>query len=717
MLLVLSAAWPAPVRPEAAPVDAESAVTRPVPAGAASDIRAATAATAATSLPASPNPTEAALPAVELWGLDVVAGRLPDRPQADPAAAATVIGAGRLAEPQAELGQVLDETVGARVVRSGGLGRVATLSLRGSTPQQVGVYLDGIPLALAHSGVADLGSITPEHLERVEVYRGLAPIEALGGSLGGVVLARSARPSGDRLSLRAGAGSFGTGSFGVRADTRTPTGPGFGLGLAGLQTRGDYRYWSDNGTAFDADDDGWRIRENNAFRRLDGYVRGDWQAGPDWRIEGGQRMYVSDGGLPGNGLRAATVANRDERRWLGDLAARGELAGGWVLEPQVWWARWRSRFRDSRAEFGLNRSDSDNLATAQGVRLLARGEIFERLELAALLAGVRENWAPGDAYAPEPEGPDSHRQRIALGLQPLIALDRRARWRLVPTLRAEHLDSRVRWASFRGVPRADPAPTRQWLHDLRLGFVGELGAGLELRANAMRAQRAPNFMELFGDGAYVLPNSQLEPETGLGGDLGLAWLHTFSGGGWLAADLVGFVRRVDGLIQFEQASPDTVRARNVEGADIAGAEAGMAADFRSRLRLHGNWTWLHGRQRSGYPHRDGRHLPLQPESRIFVRVEPRHRADLNWLRQVTVWGEFEYQSSNFLDPGNIILVPARRLWNAGLALAWLPDDALRLTVVLRNLADTPLQDLLGFPLPGRQLQAGLAWDLRPRSNR
>src|SRR6267143_722940 len=94
-------------------------------------------------------------------------------------------------------------------VRSAGsaMGGLQQASIRGSTPQQVLVIVDGVPLnAVADFGV-NLSTVALADVERVEVLRG--PYSAIYGSaLGGVlhVITRSDR----RTSAVARAGSFGT---------------------------------------------------------------------------------------------------------------------------------------------------------------------------------------------------------------------------------------------------------------------------------------------------------------------------------------------------------------------------------------------------------------------------------------------------------------------------------------------------------------------------
>ena len=72
---------------------------------------------------------------------------------------------GRAVEDVAEL---LQQSVGTRVVQYGGLGAFSTLSLRGASPGQVSIFLDGMPLTSAAHGVVSLGDLPSSVLDRVD---------------------------------------------------------------------------------------------------------------------------------------------------------------------------------------------------------------------------------------------------------------------------------------------------------------------------------------------------------------------------------------------------------------------------------------------------------------------------------------------------------------------------------------------------------------------
>src|SRR3989449_9009126 len=101
----------------------------------------------------------------------------------DSTAFATVIRAEDFAGRVTSVPELLREAVGVQVRGLGG--EYATVSIRGSTAEQVVVYLDGVPLNRALGGAVNLADLPLGQVESIEVYRGFTPAGVPAASVRG----------------------------------------------------------------------------------------------------------------------------------------------------------------------------------------------------------------------------------------------------------------------------------------------------------------------------------------------------------------------------------------------------------------------------------------------------------------------------------------------------------------------------------------------------
>ncbi|WP_131701521.1 TonB-dependent receptor [Flavobacterium sp. ABG] len=110
----------------------------------------------------------------------------------------------------ADLGEVLAQTQGISVRRNGGLGSKTNFSLNGLTDNQIRFFLDGTPLEY-HGYNFGISTVPVNLVDRIEVYKGVVPIEFGTDALGGAVnLITPKIRSGFHGSFSSQAGSFST---------------------------------------------------------------------------------------------------------------------------------------------------------------------------------------------------------------------------------------------------------------------------------------------------------------------------------------------------------------------------------------------------------------------------------------------------------------------------------------------------------------------------
>ena len=177
------------------------------------------AATAAPAALAQSNPT---VPTTDAEGNDVVvtASRSGEGVEVrNLPASITLLGADDLSERQTRIvSDVLRDVPGLAVSRTGAVGGLTQVRVRGSEGNHVLVLIDGIKASDPYNGEYDFGTLIADEAAKVEVLRGqqssLYGSDAIGGVIQYITLTGREAPG---FSVRAEGGSFGTFSGGARA--------------------------------------------------------------------------------------------------------------------------------------------------------------------------------------------------------------------------------------------------------------------------------------------------------------------------------------------------------------------------------------------------------------------------------------------------------------------------------------------------------------------
>lgn len=120
----------------------------------------------------------------------------------------SVIDTKQLYNTSADLNQVMNRTSGVRIREDGGVGSNFNFSLNGFSGKQVKFFLDGIPIDNLGSSLT-LNNFPVNMAERIEVYKGVTPINLGGDALGGAVNIVT-RSNPNYIDASYGFGSFNT---------------------------------------------------------------------------------------------------------------------------------------------------------------------------------------------------------------------------------------------------------------------------------------------------------------------------------------------------------------------------------------------------------------------------------------------------------------------------------------------------------------------------
>lgn len=588
---------------------------------------------------------------------------------------------------------VIADAPGARIESTGGLGSFSGVALRGAGLTHTTVLLGDVPLNTPDSGAFDLSLVPLEALESVEIYRGGAPVWWSEGAIGGVVRLVPRRAKQRLLQTRVGFGSFGR--LEVSGTSSLVLASGALLSQVGYaRADNDYAYLDDGQTRFDASDDVVLHQHNAQIDSGNGLMHAALDA------FGGQLDLVLTGhgrieGVPGPLAAPTDHVQRKLVRVLGALAftRQGYAADGartYRVQALASASHQSNQLTDLDRELGISRAVASNDAWNRAYGRLA-GSVAATafLEPTLIVSAARDDYAPDDPLAfSEPSRP-SGRSTQAVAFEPRVhgALGQ-VQLELRPSLRGQWSQTSI----------SDDTSASSTHHDEALATYRIAGVVAPITALAFSASfstgtREPSILELFGDRVYQVPSLELRPERSRAADIS-AVLRARAGIARGSVELRGFALFIDDLINFRRTSQFTVKAENVDSAEIFGAELGMQGEIGQHFALHASATAMHTRNQFD------RELPLRAP--LLAQARPEVSLFPSFADRIALFAEVEHTSFMYLDATNRTVLHGRTLVSAG-GLIDLLEERLTLSTRIQNLTDQSATDVLSRPLPGIQV--------------
>ena len=620
-----------------------------------------------------------------------------------PTAFVSEIDAAQHVEQVETVTDALAESVGVSVRRFGGLGAFSTISIRGSSANQVQIYLDGVPMSRARNETVNLSDLPLDSLQRIDVYRGTIPASFGSGAIGGVVNLITKAPS----SAPESQAGVSYGSFETRKATASRTQTIGGFDLLGFVTylgsEGNFPFPDDRGTPLNPYDDTTTDRPNNAFNSVEALLKGGYSLQPGLRLELTSETFFKDSGVPGLGFDPSLDSSFAELRALNYVRLRSTdwLARSVDADFTLYGIYQKDEFSDPQHKLGVAAQDRHDQTGVIGGNFSGSYYAPPIANVANTLGWFvelsHETFDPqNDLQTRYDMEPNQERLHATLVGQDQIGL-----WSekilLVPTVRYEHVrDSSDGPLTAFGSPTIPAATIDHDLVSPSIGAEVRVQPWLTVRGNIGRYERPPNFSELFGNSGTVVGDPNLTPESALNRDVGFVLRYEHAP--WIKdADLeyVYFNNDVDDLIVLLKTGVKIFKPQNVSGAQLRGHEVSGRITLADHLRLAMNYTRQesHDRNPTYGGIYLGKELPNRPSDEAYARVE----ALFDPLR---FYYEFNFVAGNFLDEAHLNPeVPSRDIHTFGVAWRILPP--VTLSFEARNVTDNQISDVGDFPLPGR----------------
>lgn len=651
------------------------------------------------------------------------------------AEAVTVVEMETARRHSADLGEVLRRTHGVSLQREGGLGSSTRFALNGLTDDQIRFFVDEVPLEFSGFGLG-IATVPVNLIERVEIYRGVVPIRFGSNALGGAVnvVTDQDRP-GSRASASYSVGSFGTYRLTLAARHQTPT----GLFVAG-RAFGDLAendYWID----VEKPNSLGQLEPARVRRFHDGYraaggsvelgvLNRPWAkrlslrvfaTGQHKEIQHNAVMLVPYGEVERGDRTVGAILRYDQSNLLGSRLKLGLIAGYArrhidFADRSRWSYDWDGRRVRERpqpiGELGDQVSDitfreHNALTRANFVYPVAEGHQL-RLSFAPNYARrTGENRLFDDSQIRDPSSFPHTLLTLVTGLEyELDALEGQLENVLFVK---DYVYAARGFTTYarRYTPVERDSHTQGFGDALRFRFTDWFWA----KASYEYATRLPNPIELFGDGALIRANPELEPETGHNVNVGAALQLKRTPAGSVRGELNGFLRDLDRLIVHLPGDANRSTHLNVNAARATGLEA--AAGWTSPgqyLWLDVNTTWMSFRNLSdsgSFAPFEGDRIPNRPwffanaSARLqFTSVNaPEDELSLTWHTHYMHSFFRGWESAG--DPNEKQTIPDQTLHSAVLTYLVRATCTISSSLEVYNVADSKTFDFFGVQKPGR----------------
>lgn len=571
------------------------------------------------------------------------------------------------------LPELLSGAVGVTVKDFGGLGKLSTISIRGSAANQVVVLLDGVQINTASDAGVDLSTLPLDTIERVEVLRGADSAVFGSGAMGGVVnLITRKNLTGTATQNWQTHGSISYGSFNtVNTDTglwfKTRNGS-YRITARYQRSDGDFDFRNTNGTEFNPDDDFDDTRINND---IDAYTLGFWfkhATGRDSELSGSIEGFLDDKGIPGMITFPSPNATQKDRRITGLIRFEKNWPGAAGFRV---FAELTGKYLGLDFDDPLGEQTGVPVSTRQRTRVVG-GRTGGDMYYPDGSAGLTLHWS-GERLDDADFGAPDRLTFAVSGRNDMSFLNERL-W-LTALLRYDDIsDAGEHWSPKLGV---------RWFMTDRLS----------LRANAGYGFRAPSFNELFMQAGFLIGNPELRPEEAMSYDIGLS----YEAARW-RVEAAAFQIDSEDLIQYLLLSGFRYKPFNIGKARSRGIEVDGSVELGAGVTLSGSYTWDEAIDNSGEPNVDGQQIPGRPEHDLFGK--------LSWTgRSLSTWIEWHYLSGNFVTRANTKELDPRSIGNVG--CSWKINNHLQIGAEVKNINDSNVVDVRGFPLPPRAFFASL----------
>lgn len=545
--------------------------------------------------------------------------------------------------------EIISNVMGVKLSKYGSEAGEAYISIRGSSPEQVLVLINGKRVNSSQGGGVDLSTIPPESIESIEIIRGGGSAVYGGSAFGGVINIITKRAEETHMNMSYGVTTDLTQKLNTDYSKSTST-YNIYSSINYLNSNGEYQYESGGET---------QIRENSDISSISSVLNMDWMI-DDVILGLSGNLYIADKGVPGLVEFPSVSARLEDFNTMLSLSIN-------YLDIVTGDLGYQNKQRDYE--------DPD--ATGGAIDEFHNYHSFSALiNFSSSLLTVEFS---GSYDYLESTSFDESVDRGGLSLY----LNRDLEFSYLT------LTPALRWDLY-----TDAGSNISW----SLGYESTPLERVTIKGSSASAYRLPSFNDLFWPStSYAAGNEDLSPEKAILTDLGCI-IDTSEVS---RLEVVFFYNYIEDLIQWNPGPGGIWTPDNLGLAVIKGVESEFSILLDS-LPIYGyidakiNYTFL---------------LAENRESGVLYGNElinrPKHVGNITLLyyleNEMVVTFDINYTGLRYITAANTKYYNAYTLFNMNLKVPI--SEGLELNLFGDNIFDMEYEDYRGFPVPG--ISAGI----------
>lgn len=642
-----------------------------------------------------------------------------------------------------DVANVLDKITGIKIREDGGVGSSTQISLNGFTGRHVKFFMDGVPLDASGDGFP-ISNIPLGIAERIEVYKGVVPVEFGSDALGGVVNIVTEKSTNTIVDASYSYGSFNTHKSNLNLMHTTRNGISMQLNAYQNYSDNDYKVkideYLDVNTSQYVKGPKWFKRfhdryHNEAVVAKVGVVKKSWAdrlmfgvryIQEDMQIQNGNIMTIVFGGKKRESKRISPSFEYEKKNFLAEnlnifISGRYDNSTINNIDTLAREYSWTGAYRSKSSQGEADKTVAEQVDKSGYITSNIHYSIAEKHFLS--LNNIFSDFKRTDKDAVSAVEQKRQSQKDILGLSYKFMPDEK--WNALAFVKHYYTTTRGPANSTQGSTEKEELISTDYnLTGYGAAVTYNLLKGLQVKSSFEKTYRLPTPKELFGDGSLEKGNVDINPENSRNMNVNVSFEQEFKKNHTITFDAGFIYRDIRDFIKREIDNKGYGGSVNLKKIFSVGGEFEARYFYKNKFSVGGNLTY----QNMRYKEKFSAENPLSniyndriPNVPYFFGNADANYNFFNLIRKgntLSIGYNLHYIHQFYKEwdnEGGSITIPDQLSHDVNLTYA-LKDGRYNIAFEIRNFTDELLYDNYYLQKPGRSFTVKFRYFLFKRNN-